>query len=79
MLARRRVVHLAVTAHPTAAWTAQQSDGRWDQRVRLAAFDWLDRQRQVHGDTLRRNLLIAGFTFESARAADIAPARHPQT
>jgi hypothetical protein len=25
-----------------------------DQRVRVAAFDWLDHQRQLHGDTLPR-------------------------
>jgi putative restriction endonuclease len=35
-----------------------------DQRLRLAAFDWLEHQRQLHGDTLERSLLLAGFTFD---------------
>jgi putative restriction endonuclease len=38
-----------------------------DQRVRLAAFDWLEHQRQLHGDTLERSRLLAGFTFEGVR------------
>jgi putative restriction endonuclease len=44
-----------------------------DQRVRLAAFDWLDRQRQLHGEVLRRELLIAGFEFEGRRVPLISP------
>jgi putative restriction endonuclease len=44
-----------------------------DQRVRLAAFDWLDRQRQLHGEVPRRDLLIAGFTFEGRRVPLISP------
>jgi putative restriction endonuclease len=44
-----------------------------DQRVRLAAFDWLDRPRQLHGEVLRRDLLIEGFTFEGRRVPLISP------
>src|SRR5438876_10857751 len=44
-----------------------------DQRVRLAAFDWLERQRQLHGDVLPRDVLIQGFTFEGRRVPLISP------
>jgi len=47
--------------------------GARDQRVRLAAFDFLDRQRQVHGDTLRRDVLAAGFDFEGTRVPLLGP------
>jgi putative restriction endonuclease len=44
-----------------------------DQRVRLAAFDFLDRQRQLHGETLRREVLLAGFDFEGRRVPLLGP------
>jgi len=31
------------------------------------AFDWLERQTQLHGDVLPRDLLLAGFQFEGRR------------
>jgi len=44
-----------------------------DQRVRLAAFDFLERLRQTHGDTLPRADLLAGFQFEGNRVPLLAP------
>lgn len=40
-----------------------------DARVRAAAFDWLARQVDLHGEVLPRDVLAAGFTFESERWA----------
>jgi putative restriction endonuclease len=44
-----------------------------DQRVRLAAFSFLDQQTQIHGETLPRDLLAAGFTFEDQRVPLLGP------
>src|SRR4051794_13319707 len=44
-----------------------------DQRVRLAAFEFLDRLRLTHGEILPHALLIAGFEFEGHRAPLLAP------
>ena len=52
---RRRVVHIAVTAHPTAAWTAQQ--------VR-EAFPWNVAPRYLLHD---RDLSFAGLTATAER------------
>ena len=44
-----------------------------DQRVRLAAFDWLTRQTTVHGDVLTRDLLAKGFEFEEQLIPLVSP------
>src|SRR5689334_542497 len=44
-----------------------------DQRVRLAAFGFLEQQHAIHGDTLPRSLLVAGFDFEGRRVPLLAP------
>lgn len=38
-----------------------------DAQVRKMAFDWLERQTEVHGDVLSRVLLSEGFQFEGRR------------
>ena len=38
-----------------------------DQRVRIAAFNWLDEQVGIHGDVLPRSILSQGFEFENQR------------
>ena len=57
---RRRIVHLAVTEHPTAIWTAQQI---------IEAFPndtgprWLLRDRDaIYGDAFRRRVASMGIT-----------------
>jgi hypothetical protein len=32
-----------------------------DQRVRIAAFNWLDEQVSIHSDILPRSILARGF------------------
>ena len=56
---RRRVVHVAVTAHPTAAWTAQQLREAfpWDKAPRLLIHD--------------RDLAFAALGRSTATAMDI--------
>jgi len=44
-----------------------------DQRVRLAAFRFLEAQTQVHGDVLPHSVLAEGFVFEGRRVPLIAP------
>ena len=44
-----------------------------DQRVRIAAFNWLDEQASVHGDVLPRSILARGFEFEGQRVPLVAP------
>ena len=35
-----------------------------DHQIRLAAFDWLSKQTQLHGEMLSRKILEAGFAFQ---------------
>ena len=44
-----------------------------DQRVRIAAFNWLDEQVGIHGDVLLRSILAQGFEFEGQRVPLVAP------
>jgi putative restriction endonuclease len=44
-----------------------------DLRVRLAAFEWLNEQVEVHGDVLPRSLLEQGFVFEGQRVPLVGP------
>ena len=51
---RRRVVHLAITEHPTAAWTAQQVIEAFPDDT---APRWLVRDRDaIYGDVFRRRV-----------------------
>ncbi|HEX7048913.1 MAG TPA: HNH endonuclease [Longimicrobiales bacterium] len=44
-----------------------------DLRVRLAAFDFLERQTALHGEVLPRDVLRNGFTFEGRQVRLIGP------
>src|SRR5690554_8214593 len=44
-----------------------------DQRVRLAAFRFLEEQTVVHGDVLPRSVLAEGFLFEGRRVPLLGP------
>jgi len=44
-----------------------------DLQVRLAAFNWLSEQINVHGDVLPRKLLERGFEFQGRRIPLVAP------
>ena len=41
--------------------------GASDHQIRLAAFDWLGEQTELHGDVLPWKLLLTGFTFQGER------------
>ena len=47
--------------------------GELDHRVRLAAFQWLRAQMDVHGEVLPRSILAEGFAFEERRVPLIGP------
>ena len=57
---RRRIVHLAITEHPTAAWTAQQIIEAFPDDT---APRWLLRDRDaIYGDVFRRRVAGMGIT-----------------
>jgi putative transposase len=57
---RRRIVHLAVTEHPTAAWTAQQIIEAFPNDT---APRWLLRDRDaIYGEVFRRRVVGMGIT-----------------
>jgi len=47
--------------------------GEFDQRVRLAAFQWLRAQMDVHGEVLPRSILAQGFMFDGRRVPLLGP------
>jgi len=47
--------------------------GQGDLGIRLAAFDWLSNQVEMHGDVLPRPLLEQGFVLEGQRVPLIGP------
>jgi len=44
-----------------------------DDIIRLAAFNWLNDQKKIHGDVFPRKLLEEGFSFQSQRVTLIGP------
>jgi putative restriction endonuclease len=44
-----------------------------DEQIRLAAFEWLKQQTQIHGDVLSIESLRQGFIFENERIPLLAP------
>ena len=70
---RRQIVHVNVTEHPTAAWTAQQLiDAFPDDR----APRWLLRDRDaIYGDAFRRR--IAGMGIGEVVSSPASPWQNP--
>jgi putative transposase len=70
---RRRIVRLAITEHPTAAWTAQQV-------IEAFPYDtaprWLVRDRDaIYGDEFRHR--VAGMGMTDVIAAPSSPWQNP--
>jgi putative transposase len=71
---RRRILHLAVTEHPTAAWTAQQIIEAFPNDT---APRWrLDRDA-VYGDVFRRR--VAGMGITEVITSPSSPWQNPYT
>jgi putative transposase len=70
---RRRIVHLAVTEHPTAAWTAQQIIEAFPNDT---APRWLLRDRDaIYGDVFRRR--VAGMDITEVITSPSSPWQNP--
>ena len=70
---RRRIVHVNITEHPTAAWTAQQMiDAFPDDR----GPRWLLRDRDaIYGDVFRRR--VPGMGIGEVRSSPSSPWQNP--
>lgn len=44
-----------------------------DEQIRIAAFNWLKQQIEIHGDVLSRELLQTGFLFENEKIPLVSP------
>jgi putative transposase len=70
---RRRIVHLAITEHPTAAWTAQQIIDAFPDDT---APRWLLRDRDaIYGDVFRRR--VAGMGITEVISSPSSPWQNP--
>lgn len=70
---RRRIVHVNVTEHPTAAWTAQQLIDAFPDD---SAPRWLLRDRDaIYGDTFRRR--VEGMGIDEVRSSPSSPWQNP--
>jgi transposase InsO family protein len=70
---RRRIVHVAVTQHPTAAWTAQQIIEAFPNDT---APRWLLRDRDaIYGDVFRRR--VAGMGITEVITSPASPWQNP--
>jgi putative transposase len=70
---RRRVVHLAITDHPTAAWTAQQVVEAFPDET---APRWLVRDRDaIYSDVFRQR--VAGMGITEVVTAPSSPWQNP--
>jgi hypothetical protein len=70
---RRRIVHLTITEHPTAAWTAQQVIDAFPDDT---APRWLLRDRDaIYGDVFRRR--VAGMGIAEVITSPSSPWQNP--
>src|SRR2546426_2054198 len=70
---RRRIVHLTITEHPTAAWTAQQITDAFPDDT---APRWLLRDRDaIYGDRFRRR--VAAMSIHEVISAPSSPWQNP--
>lgn len=71
--ARRRILHVNVTAHPTAAWTVQQLREAfpWDSAPRYLLRD----RDSIYGSAVRRT--VQGMGVEEVLTAPRAPWQNP--
>ena len=70
---RRRIVHLTITEHPTAVWTAQQIIEAFPDDT---APHWLLRDRDaIYGDVFRRR--VAGMGIREVISSPSSPWQNP--
>ena len=70
---RRQIVHVNVTAHPTAAWTAQQMIEAFPNDT---APRWLLRDRDaIYGDTFQRR--VTGMGISEVISSPLGPWQNP--
>src|SRR4030081_604436 len=70
---RRRIVHLRITEHPTADWTAQQMIEAFPDDT---APRWLLRDRDaIYGEVFRHR--VAGMGIGEVRSSPLSPWQNP--